>query len=72
MIAGRETVPIAGICPPLPREVLEWPYTAGGGGLPPWTPPPLQTKGTIEGKTEISNRGNLVPNPLRKHCLLQA
>ena len=34
------------------REVLEWPYTAGGG--PP--PPRLQTKVIISGKKEITSQ----------------
>ena len=36
------------------REVLEWPYTMGGGGAtPPRTPTPPQTKVTIVGENEI-------------------
>ena len=39
------------------REVLEWPYTVGGGGVtPPWTPPP-PTKVTIVGKNEKLQKG---------------
>ena len=36
------------------REVLEWPYTEGGGGVPCTPPPP--TKVTIVGKKEIYHR----------------
>ena len=42
------------------REVVEWPYTIGGGALRPWTPPPLLTKGTIVGQNEVYHRENLV------------
>ena len=73
---GGPPVPVpTGPCSPSPplcmwgggggciREVLEWPYTAGGRGLPTHppqsdtealcqTPPPLQTKVTV-GKNEI-------------------
>ena len=38
------------------REVLEWPYTTGGGA----PPPPLQTELTIVGKNEIYRWENLV------------
>ena len=37
------------------REVLEWPYTVGGGGT--WTPSHLQSKVTAEGKNEILKQG---------------
>ena len=44
-----------------PGEGVEWPYAVGGGGYPPWTPPPpLQTKVTIAGKNEIYKRESLV------------
>ena len=44
----------------LTREVLEWPYTVGGGwGTPHWTPPP-QTKVTKGGWGEIYRWENLV------------
>ena len=49
-------------CPPV-REVLEWPYTIGGAPPPPPPGPPfppLQTKVTISGKNDVSNRENLV------------
>ena len=44
----------------VPRRILEWPYTAGGGGglTPPHPWPP--TKVTIVGKTEIYNWENLL------------
>ena len=48
------------------REVLEWPYTIGGGGVPP---PPLKTKVTTVGNNEIYNTENLV-RPLLLHKLL--
>ena len=50
------------------REVLEWPYTAGGGGVPP-RDPPLQTKVTIMGKNEIYHWESLVW-PFLVHNLL--
>ena len=39
----------------LSRKVLEWPFTKGGGGVPPpLDPPPLQTKVNTVGKTKCT------------------
>ena len=45
------------------REVLEWPYTIGGGGVP------AQTKVTIVRKNGIYSRENLV-GPFLVHKFL--
>ena len=52
--AGRagQTFPHAMYRRAVPREVLEWPYTVGGGVNPP------QTKVTITGKNETYHWGN--------------
>ena len=44
------------------REVLEWPYTAGGEGVaPPGPPPPPETNNRpIVGQNEVYRWGNLV------------
>ena len=48
------------VIPPSP-EVVEWPYTVGGGGdTPPSTHPSLQTKVTIMGNNGLCHWDNLV------------
>ena len=42
------------------REVLEWPYGVGGGGVTPLDTHPLHTKVTIVGKKEIYRWENVV------------
>ena len=49
------------------REVLEWPYTIGGGV--PGTPHPPKTKVTIVGNNDRYNRENLV-GPFLVHTSL--
>ena len=56
--------------PPAPREVLDWPCTAGRAGVPPppLNPPAPQTKVTIAGKNEIFRSENRVgPFLVPKH-----
>ena len=53
---------------PVPREVLEWPYTAGGGGVP-WTPLPPPDQSDHSGKNETYHQENLV-GPFLIHNLL--